>query len=149
MTATVQERIERSIEKNTNDCWIWKLARTKQGYGRIAHNNKSCFAHRVSYQTYVGDIPEGLVLDHVCRTRECVNPEHLEAVTFAENIRRGARGVLNPQRQATHCKWGHEFNEKNTYWKTSESGSKSRMCITCKNRRKTKAWKNYRGSNCL
>jgi hypothetical protein len=147
MRATVQERIERSVSKSPEGCWVWNLSLTKLGYARINYLGKARFAHRVAYQTFKGSIPEGMELDHKCRTRACVNPEHLEPITHTENVRRGARGVLNPQRQVTHCKWGHEFTEQNTYWKTSKAGGKSRMCITCKNLRRTKAWANYRSLN--
>ena len=147
MKVTVQERIERSVEKNLVDCWIWKLSHSKLGYGRINYLGKASYAHRVSYMIYKGPIPKGLELDHKCRNRSCVNPDHLEPITHTENVRRGARGVLNPQRKLTHCKWGHEFTESNTYWKKNKTDGKSRMCITCKNLRRTKAWENYRSSN--
>lgn len=70
-------------------CWIWTGA-TSVGYGRIRVDGRLDMAHRVSYQLFVGQIPEGLDLDHLCMNRRCCNPSHLEPVTRAENMRRAA-----------------------------------------------------------
>jgi len=74
-----------------NDCWIWQLSISWDGYGR----KDSQRAHRLYYEKYKGKIPKGLTLDHLCRKRDCVNPEHLEIVTIAENVRRGLRSKVN------------------------------------------------------
>ena len=72
-------------------CWVWTGAVSTGGYGRIGiDGNRLAQAHRVAYQLYVGPIPEGLHVDHLCRNRLCVNSDHLEAVTQAENNRRSA-----------------------------------------------------------
>jgi hypothetical protein len=80
------------------DCWLWQLAKTSDGYGmvRIAPG-KMALAHRVYCEQHVGPIPDGLELDHLCRVRACVNPDHLEPVTRAENARRGTRTKLTKQ----------------------------------------------------
>jgi hypothetical protein len=76
-------------------CWIWKGGITGSGYGAMSIGPSSVrSAHVVAYEMYVGTIPVGLVLDHLCRVRICCNPEHLEAVTQAENARRGATAKL-------------------------------------------------------
>jgi hypothetical protein len=71
-----------------NGCWIWQLSLYPDGYGKISVNGKTTYAHIVYYEGEHGPIPDGLVLDHKCRVRMCVNPDHLEPVTDAENIRR-------------------------------------------------------------
>jgi hypothetical protein len=84
-------------------------------------------AHRVSYELHKGPIPEGLVIDHLCRVRHCVNPDHLRAVTHAVNILAGVgRGALHARK--THCVNGHEFTAENT--RLCEGGRR-RRCRTC------------------
>jgi hypothetical protein len=89
----------------TEGCWIWLAGRFSEGYGAFFFEGQNVGAHRMAYELLVGPIPEGMQLDHLCRSRACVNPQHLEIVTQLENIKRGVR--QNAQRNKTHCTQGH------------------------------------------
>lgn len=80
---------ERFLSKvNQQNCWLWTGAKTTAGYGEFQVNGVTVYAHRWSYEHFVGQIPQELHIDHICFVRECVNPEHLEPVTIVENNRR-------------------------------------------------------------
>jgi HNH endonuclease len=91
------------IPEPNSGCWIWLGALGDGGYGYVFFNGKNSRAHRVSYQIAVGEIPDGLQLDHLCRMRCCVNPTHLEPVTNRENSFR----ALKLRVRKTHCVHGH------------------------------------------
>lgn len=99
----------------TTDCWLWTGRIGKRGYVDVWSPiaKKTMRAHRVVYELLVGPIPDGLMLDHLCRTRHCVNPDHLEPVTVRENTLRGFGPTAQHARQ-THCKRGHPFDDQNT-----------------------------------
>jgi hypothetical protein len=78
----------------TTPCWLWRLAKFTSGYGALGIGGRMRPAHRAYYEDRFGPIPDGLRLDHLCRVRCCVNPQHLEPVTHAENCRRGASTKL-------------------------------------------------------
>jgi hypothetical protein len=123
-----QETIKSRIKIDDNGCWIWQLKPTTYGYGQIREPQarKMVKAHRASYQAFVGEIPAGLTLDHLCRVRLCVNPAHLEPVTNKENLLRGENSVGIKHRQ-THCIYGHPLSGDNLYM--TKRGN--RMCKTC------------------
>lgn len=81
----------------TTPCWIWKMAKDPHGYGTIQYKNRQCKAYRVFFELKYGPVTPGLDLDHLCRVVDCVNPDHLEPVTHAENVRRGANTKLSRQ----------------------------------------------------
>lgn len=111
MRGTLRERFLAKIKADHSGCWLFTGYVMKNGYGTIGLGSRSegkAFAHRVAYELFVGPIPDGYVIDHLCRVRRCVNPEHLEAVTISTNLRRGAQSALR-----THCPKGHSFDGTN------------------------------------
>lgn len=115
-----------------DDCWYFAGTIDGQGYGRIkTTRERSAEAHRVLYEIWVSEVPEGLVLDHLCRIRHCVNPAHLEPVTIKENILRGRAARLG-SRTSTHCTGGHRYVEGSFYIRNDNG---SRRCRECENRR--------------
>jgi hypothetical protein len=105
-------------------CWLWKGHVGPNGYG---YAGKGKLAHRVVYEALVGPIPDGLDLDHLCRVRACVNPAHLEPVTRAENLWRGALARL------TACPRGHPYDR-------IDHDQHRRSCSICK-RAKDQRWR--------
>jgi len=126
------ERFWIKINKGKS-CWNWNGAATGFGYGRFWGGNTYELSHRWSYMHFVGPIPEGLTIDHLCRNTRCVNPSHLEPVTMRENIMRGnSLSALNAKK--THCKRRHKFDEKNTYRYIAKYGP-GRGCRLCNRER--------------
>lgn len=111
---------------NRANCWLWHGAKMKDGYGNFKAAGRFVRAHRYAYELLVGPIPEGLVLDHLCRVPLCVNPSHLEPVTRRENVLRGET-VAASNAAKTHCKKGHPLSGDNLY----EHGH-SRHCRVCR-----------------
>lgn len=116
-------------------CWEWLAGRDRKGYGKFAIGQKHHRAHRIAYNLFGLQIPNDLVIDHLCRNRACVNPDHLEPVTSRENAVRGAAAAAHGF-HAGVCKYGHEFTPENTY-ATRDGGKNCRTCVLegCKKRR--------------
>lgn len=104
----------------TGFCWEWTGTLDVEGYGRVTIHGRQWRAHRAVYEALVGPIPKGLTIDHLCRNRSCVNPDHLEPVTSNENMRR----QQHPNRGKTHCIRGHSLEDAYR-WRNQ------RKCRTC------------------
>lgn len=113
------------LSPDATECWKWTAKLSHDGYAIIAVNGKQIGAHRFAYEKWIGPIPEGLHLDHLCRVRHCVNPEHLEPVTNIENIRRGGNAAK------VVCKNGHSLVDSNMF--IDSRGN--RQCAICVKRR--------------
>lgn len=129
------ERFLKKVDKTDDGCWLWTGATTAAGYGCFkARSYTLVLAHRWSYEFYLGPIPEGLTIDHLCRDIACVNPAHLEPVT----------GAINNHRRPEHttCPAGHPFDEANTYIEVRPHPTSLRPgkhCRTCDRARKREA----------
>jgi hypothetical protein len=126
----------------TDGCWLWQGALSKDGYGRFSFDHTYAYAHRWAYEYMRGPIRDGLTLDHLCRNRGCVNPDHLEPVTIRENTLRG-EGPTAQRAAMTHCPKGHEFTPENTYVRPATG---HRQCRACKLERQRRHLKNKRSA---
>lgn len=128
----------------TGFCWLWK-GKLQDGYGAQGWEGKTWAAHRLVYTLLMGEIPEGLDLDHLCKVRHCVNPDHLEPVTRGENIRRSkniGKGdpwkhrrrtdvLMTPQKDG-YCIRGHHLDTVGRVGKPHANGNTYYMCKQCK-----------------
>lgn len=115
VTPSVSERFWAKVEMR-GECWEWVAGKVGTGYGHFAQGgpDKMIMAHRWSFEAMVAEIPEGLELDHLCRNKACVNPEHLEPVTHAVNIERNPNAINKTCADVTECPQGHKYDEQNT-----------------------------------
>lgn len=132
MTPDVFKRFMAKVSVREDGCWEWVGSRNKGGYGNLKVAGKTEIAHRLSYEHFRGVIPENKQIDHLCRNRACVNPNHLEAVDQKVNILRGV-GTGARYARRTHCSYGHPFTPENTYIR-SDGARKCRICKRMSNR---------------
>ena len=123
------DRIMRFVSPEPmSGCWLWTGAIDQKQYARIGISGKNLQVHRISYELFKGKIPDGLCIDHLCRVRFCVNPDHMEPVTPQVNSARGLTGIFG--RSKTHCPRGHEYTPENTY--RSPGRYARRSCLICR-----------------
>jgi hypothetical protein len=132
---SIEERVWSRVDKHgpvfrdRGPCWIWLGKQQTKGYGQIKYAGEGRLVHRLTYEWAHGPIPPGLMPDHLCRHRPCVNPDHMEAVTCRVNLLRG--DTVNARHaSATHCPMGHPYEGANLY--VSPSGK--RACVACRPR---------------
>lgn len=126
---SIVKRFTTKILPNTS-CWEWDGAILKNGYGQLKGVKKVEYAHRIAYALFYGPVPDGLVIDHLCRNRGCVNPLHLEAVSNKENLLRGI-GFSAKNAKKTHCPKGHELSGNNLLTCPSILKKGNRQCKAC------------------
>lgn len=127
-------------------CWPWQGYINDDGYGQVkTKTHRGKLAHRVSYESLIGPIPDRLTLDHLCRNRACVNPWHCEPVTRGENSRRGLKGFDFTGR----CRSGkHDIkSDTDIYWSRNSDGVQRRGCRLCRNERERNRRKRLRESD--
>ncbi len=117
---------------DTKGCWEWAGRIDKWGYGRVSYRGAFGFlAHRAAYIETNGSIPDGMTIDHLCRNRRCINPDHMEPVSNKVNILRGESWSARNARK-TQCKRGHDLTPGNVYvWRNM------RHCNQCRALRAT------------
>lgn len=129
------KRFEDKVCKLPNGCHEWTGAKDRDGYGKFQLNGKCIFAHRYAYLCSYGSLDDTLVIDHICKLRSCVNPQHMEQVTVKENTNRG----INFEANKIECDHGHQYTVDNTY--IDPRGF--RQCRICRRQSDIKRRQNY------
>lgn len=123
MALTVEQRFLSKISIDPLGCWNWTAAKNADGYGRFGFEGRNAHAHRVAYVLFIGPIPRGLEVAHLCHNRRCVNPLHIQAMTHLANVQ------MTPTRtwRRSACKRGHEMEDPNLYHRRNGT----RQCLAC------------------
>ncbi len=138
-TRPAEDRFWEKVAKvGADECWLWTGSRSALGYGNFFWEGRKDHAHRYAYAAFVGPIPEGYQLDHLCRNPPCVNPAHLEPVTHRENVLRGVSPTaVNAAK--THCVHGHQLSGDNLVIYGTR-----RKCRTCSSDQGRRRWVSQR-----
>lgn len=126
----------RFADHHTQDgeCWVWTGTRDRDWYGTFYFRGANRRAHRVSWYAMNGPIPDGMVINHTCRNRACVNPQHLNCITVGENATRDSASRSYVNSQKTTCRNGHPFDRVVTW-----AGKSQRVCSVCDRARRAAA----------
>lgn len=127
------ERFLSKVKIEQSGCWTWQASKMKTGYGKFSTNNGWLLAHRVSFSIFNNVEFDNLLIDHMCRNRSCVNPDHLRAVTFKQNTTENSTSVAAVNKIKTHCLRGHKYDEQNTVIR--KNGRECRACSNSNARR--------------
>lgn len=141
LTRPVEDRFWEKVQKLDSGCWRWTAGLAKAGYGSFNAGGRPpryISAHDFSYELHFGPVPEGLELDHTCRNRWCVNPDHLEPVTHKVNVQRGMSPAMVIRRSDV-CAHGHPRTPENTYIRKDRPGAIE--CLVCRRERRERGTK--------
>lgn len=138
ITEQHRQRFESKFTRKQNGCFLWKGALDRDGYGSFYLLGKNRRAHRVAYLFGVGAIPAGLVVNHTCGNRACVNAQHLNLLTPAENALQDSRSVAAVNAKKTRCPKGHEYD--GTYTDKRGTQRTCSVCVKAKQKRLRKKW---------
>jgi len=129
VTYDLEYLLKRSVPEPNTGCWLWLLGVSRDGYAQVGKAPWS--GHAIASDLRLGPLPSGMERDHICRQRSCVNPDHIQYITDAENIARADYTVNHRNKRKTHCKRGHELSGDNLYLHKRAAGF-SRECKTCR-----------------
>ena len=147
----IDYRFWRNCEIKETGCWEWLGYTNPAGYGQFGSENGTVMlSHRWAYRRFVGELIDGLTIDHLCRNTKCCNPEHLEQVTLQENLKRttGLRFSHYAKGDRTHCSKGHELTPENRYKRKGRVNSYlCKICTSEYHRERNRRKKNERDSS--
>lgn len=123
---TPRQRMEASFEEDASGCWLWTKLLDGDGYASFCINRRNRTGHKVMWEMTRGPVPEGMELDHTCRVRHCVNPQHLELVTHQVNVRRSAACFDS----RTTCRNGlHDITKPENVYRRENGHRRCRPCM--------------------
>lgn len=137
LTKKEQDRFDGKC-KQSGECKLWTGPLDRDGYGSFYFRKKGRRAHRVAYFSVHGPIPDGMVVDHICKKRHCVQPNHLRLMTMIDNVMQNSNSIGAINRRKTHCKYGHPLDR--SYGK----GKKQRYCSVCDSAKRVRLAKKWR-----